>query len=118
MNLRVHRAGSSLMHASVHPLILTFTSNPDESACGSYMFESNALSVRGFSVSSSKKRGVKRASPVAPIKLGLKMSVLPRRTLIQAWLTEFQVRVRTSPKKLPKMAKNGLFWPFLALNPI
>ena len=50
--------------------------------------------------------------------LGLKMCVLPRGTLIQAWLTQFQVRVPMPPKKLPKMAENGLFWPFLALKPI
>ena len=55
---------------------------------------------------------------MAPIKLGLKMCALPRGTLIQAWLTQFQVRVRMPPKKPPKMAENGLFWPFLALKPI
>ena len=76
------------------------------------------LSVRGITISSSQKRGVKRASPVAPIKLGLKMCVFPRETLIQAWLTQFQVRVQTSPKKLPKTAKIDLFWPFLAQKPI
>ena len=57
-------------------------------------------------------------SPVAPIKLGLKMCVIPWGILIQAWLTQFQVRVRMPPKKPPKMAKNGLFWAFLALKPI
>ena len=55
---------------------------------------------------------------MAPIKLGLKMCALPRGTLIRAWLTQFQVRVRMPPKKPPKMAENGLFWPFLALKPI
>ena len=58
------------------------------------------------------------ANQVAPIMLGLKMCVLPRGTLIQAWLTQFQVRVPMPPKKLPKMAENGFFWPFLPLKPI
>ena len=65
--------------------------------------------VRGFSVSSSKKRGVKRASPLTPMKLGLKMCVLPRGILIQAVLTQFQVGVRMSQKKVPKMAKISYF---------
>ena len=45
----------------------------------------NTNTVRGFLVSSSKKRGVKRASLVAPIKLGLKMCVIPWGILIQAY---------------------------------
>ena len=55
---------------------------------------------------------------MAPIKLGLKMCALPRGIQIQTWLTQFQVHVRMPPKKTPKMAENGLFWPFLALKPI
>ena len=45
------------------------------------------------------------------------MCVLLEGTPVQAWLTQFQVHVRMPPKKLPKMTKNGLFWPFLALKP-
>ena len=52
------------------------------------------------------------------MKLGLKMCVLPRGILIQAVLTQFQVGVRMSQKKVPKMAKISHFWPFLALKPI
>ena len=55
---------------------------------------------------------------MAPIKLGLKMCELSKGTPVQAWLTQFQVHVQMPPKKLPKMAKNSLFWPFLALKPI
>ena len=51
------------------------------------------------------------ANPVAPIMLGLKMCVLPWGTLIQAWLTQYQVPVRMSQKKVPKMAVFGVFWP-------
>ena len=32
-------------------------------------------------------------------------------TLIQAYLAQFQVRVRMSKKKVPKMAIFGVFWP-------
>ena len=55
---------------------------------------------------------------MAPIKLGLKMCALPRGIQIQTWLTQFQVHVRMPLQKPPKMAENGLFWPFLALKPI
>ena len=78
----------------------------------------SAAPVCAFSVCSSKKRGVKRASPLIPIMLGLKMCVLPWGTLIQVHYTQFQVLVRMSPKKVPKMAKISHFWPFLALKPI
>ena len=44
-----------------------------------------SYTVRGSSVSSLKKRVVKRASLVAPIKLGLKMCVIPWGILIQAY---------------------------------
>ena len=70
--------------------------------------------VWGIRISSSKERGVKKASPVAPIMLGLEMCALPWGILIQACLTQCQVRVRMSQKKCPK-------WPFLAffgLKPI
>ena len=42
------------------------------------------------------------------MKLGLEMCVLPWGILIQACLTQYQVRVRMSQKKCPK-------WPFLAV---
>ena len=51
------------------------------------------------------------ANPVAPIKLGLEMCVIPWGILIQACLTQYQVRVRMSQKKVPKMAVFGVFWP-------
>ena len=55
---------------------------------------------------------MKVANPVAPIKLGLKMCVLPRGSLIQAWLTQFQVGCLNATKKT---AQNGQKWPFLAI---
>ena len=67
--------------------------------------------VRGFSLCSSKKRGVKRASSLKSIKLGLKMCALPWGTLIQGRHIHFQVRVRMSQKNVPKMAVFGVFWP-------
>ena len=51
------------------------------------------------------------ANPVAPIKLGLEMCVIPWGILIQACLTQYQVRVRMSQKKVPKMAVFGVFLP-------
>ena len=74
-------------------------------------FELEILTVWGIRISSSKFRGVKRASPVAPIKLGLEMCALPRGIQIQTWLTQLQVHVRMPPKKPSKMAENGHFWP-------
>ena len=47
--------------------------------------------------------------------MGLKMCATSRGTLIQAYLTQYEVRVRMSQKK---SAQNSLFWPFLALKPI
>ena len=68
-------------------------------------------SLRNKEISSSKERGVKKASLVAPIMLGLEMCALPWGTLIQACLTQYQVRVRMSQKKVPKMAVFGVFLP-------
>ena len=76
---------------------------------GAISYSKHLTAVRGFSISSSKKRGVKRASPLKSIKLGLKMCATPWGTLIQARYTQFQVLVRMSPKKVPKMAKIGHF---------
>ena len=45
------------------------------------------------------------------MKLGLEMCVLPWGTISQACLTQCQVRVRMSQKKVPKMAVFGVFWP-------
>ena len=67
--------------------------------------------VWGIRLSSSKFGGVKRASPGTPMKLGLEMCVILWGTLIQACLTQYQVRVRMSQKKVPKMAVFGVFLP-------
>ena len=73
--------------------------------------EERVKTVWGIRLSSSKFGGVKRASPGTPMKLGLEMCVILWGTLIQACLTQYQVRVRMSQKKVPKMAVFGVFLP-------
>ena len=63
-------------------------------------------------------RNNEKSGSYPSLKLAVEIQSSARGTLIQAWLTQFQVRVPMPPKKLPKMAENGLFWPFLALKPI
>ena len=76
------------MHCNMSAISLALFEVNEDGVLGSRaaaLKGTKSCTVRGFSVSSSKKRGVKRASLVAPIKLGLKMCVIPWGILIQAY---------------------------------